>query len=88
MSVRVNTLIGISPLLVSFSAEVPENMRTGANYLWMDNGEPIASGRGPIGQKYLTTPGDHRIEVMVTATDGKEYRAEQVVYVLERMSKK
>jgi pimeloyl-ACP methyl ester carboxylesterase len=88
VSVRVNTLIGISPLLVSFSAEVPENMRTGANYLWMDNGEPIASGRGPIGQKYLTTPGDHRIEVMVTATDGKEYRAEQVVYVLERMSKK
>jgi dienelactone hydrolase len=86
--VRVNTLIGISPLLVSFSAEMPENLRQGSNYLWMDNGEPVANGREPLGQKYLTSTGDHHIEVLVTAADGKEYRAGQIVTVLERMGKK
>ncbi len=85
VSVRVNTAIGPSPLLVSFSAELPEALRKDAQYLWTDNGEPIASGRAAIGQKYLTTSGDHRIEVQVTTADGREMRAGQTVTVLGRV---
>jgi hypothetical protein len=56
-------------------------MRRGAYFLWTDNGEPIANGVN--GQTYLTQPGEHRIKVVVTTADGKEYEADQAVTVLE-----
>ncbi|UCG16497.1 MAG: hypothetical protein JSV19_00360 [Phycisphaerales bacterium] len=78
---RLSSTIGIAPLLISYSAVVPGSMRRGAYFLWTDNGEPIANGVN--GQTYLTRPGEHRIKVVMTTADGKEYEADQTVTVLE-----
>ena len=82
--VMVSSTIGIAPLLVSFHATVPASIAQRAYYLWTDNGEPICNGGN--GQKFLMAPGDHEIEVLVSTTDGKEYRASQTVTVLERIT--
>jgi predicted esterase len=86
ITVRLSSTIGISPLLVSYSVSVPAELREGAFYLWTDNGEPISNS--PNGQRRLTRPGTHRLEVLVTATDGREFSAAQIVTVLERMHSK
>jgi hypothetical protein len=40
------------------------------------------------GQKLLTRPGTHRFEVLVTTADGREFRAHEVITVLERVTKR
>lgn len=84
--VRVSSTIGISPLLVSYSTSLPANLQRGAFFLWTDNGEPISNGIN--GQKFLSEPGAHRLEVLVTTADGREYRAGRTVTVLERIGKR
>ncbi|MCP4247058.1 MAG: hypothetical protein GY778_08405, partial [bacterium] len=83
--VRVSSTIGISPLLVSYSATLPARLQRSAFYLWTDNGEPISNGIN--GQKFFTEPGVHRLGVLVTTKDGQEYRAGQKITVLERIGK-
>ena len=73
-------------MLLSYSAVVPGSIRRGAYFLWTDNGEPVSNGIN--GQKYLTAPGKHRIEVLVTTADGKEWKAGQTVKVLKPVRKK
>lgn len=80
--VRVSSSIGVAPLLVSFSAVIPKWIESGAHFLWMVNGEPISNGTG--GQKLFSRPGDHELGVIVTAANGREYRAGQVITVIER----
>ena len=84
--VRVSSTIGISPLLVSYSASLPAHLARGAFFLWTDNGEPISNGIN--GQKFFSEPGTHRLEVLVTTADGREFRAAQTVTVLERINKR
>lgn len=81
LRVRVSSTIGISPLRVSFNAIAPERLRRGAFFLWTDNGVPISNDMN--GQKYLTQPGDHLLEVLMTTADGAEYRARSTVTVLK-----
>lgn len=81
--IRVSSTIGVAPLLVSYSALLPKSLRKEAHLLWTDNGEPISNGIN--GQKVLTEPGEHSLEVLVTAADGKEYRNARVITVIERM---
>ena len=81
--VRLSSTIGIAPLLVSYSAAVPDDIRQNAYYLWTDNDEPVSNGLN--GQLFLTTPGEHQIEVSVTTEDGQEYRAGRTVTVLRRI---
>ena len=83
LRVRVSSSIGISPMLVSFSAIVPQDLRRGSYFLWTDNGEPISNGMN--GQKYLTSPGQHRVEVIMTTADGRTFRADKTITVLERI---
>ena len=83
---RVSSTIGISPLLISYSAVVPASFRSGAYFLWTDNDTPIANGIN--GQIYLTEPGEHRLRVLVTTSDGKEYQASQTVTVLEPVTQR
>jgi hypothetical protein len=82
---RISSTIGIAPLLVSYSAVVPGNLRRGAYFLWTDNEQPIANGIN--GQTYLTKPGEHNIEVVMTTADGREFRASQTVTVLEPITR-
>ena len=72
-------------MLVSYSVSVPADLREGAFYLWTDNGEPISNT--PNGQRFLSKPGTHQLEVLVTTADGREFAAAQVVTVLERINK-
>lgn len=85
VTIRLSSTIGISPLLISYSASIPSDLRDGASYLWTDNGEPLSNS--PNGQRYLSDPGDHRLEVLVTTTDGRQFTAAQIVTVLERINK-
>ncbi|NOX60089.1 MAG: hypothetical protein GXP29_14680 [Planctomycetes bacterium] len=82
LRVRVSSTIGVSPLMVSFSAVAPGPLRRGAYFLWTDNGEPISNGIN--GQKYLLAPGEHVLAVLMTTPAGKEFRATKTIKVLER----
>ena len=82
--VRLSSSIGIAPLVVSYSAALPDRIRRQAYYLWTDNDEPISNGSN--GQVFLTAPGEHNIQVLVTTEDGQEYRAGRKVTVLERIT--
>lgn len=79
--IRVSSTIGVAPLAVSYSAVLPGKLRRGAYYLWTDNGEPISNGIN--GRKFLIEPGEHRVEVLVTTADGREFRAGQTITILE-----
>jgi predicted esterase len=84
--IRLSSTIGIAPLMVSYSAALRDDISRKAYYLWMDNGEPISNGVN--GQTFLTKPGEHQIEVLVTTEDGLEYRSSRMVTVLERIISK
>ena len=84
--VRLSSTIGISPLLVSYSVSGSSGLLDDAFFLWTDNGEPISNGLN--GQKFLTKPGTHRLEVLVTTAQGEEYRAAQTVTVLEPVKRR
>ena len=84
LRVRLSSTIGISPLLVSYTARLVPEIRDGAYCLWSDNGTIISNGVS--GQRVLTTPGDHVLEVVATLPDNRQYRASCTVTVLERLA--
>lgn len=84
LEVRVSAYIGISPMLISYTVQLPSDLRENSDVLWLDNGRPISHGIS--GQKSLGEPGRHKIEVWVVADDNREYRAAKTVTVLERLS--
>ncbi len=84
--VRLSSTMGIAPLLVSYSAAVPDKLKNEAYFLWTDNGEPMSNSIN--GQKFFTEPGKHEIEVFVTMRNGQEYRASSLVEVLKRITSK
>ncbi len=84
LGIRLSAHIGISPMPMSYTVQIPPAMRKGADILWIDNGEPMS--RGISGQKILIEPGQHKVEVLVVTKDNREYRASKTVTVLERLS--
>jgi len=84
LSIRLSSYIGISPMVLSYTVQMPPALRKGADVLWIDNGQPIS--RGVSGQKTLVKPGQHKIEVLVVAKDRREYRSSRTVTVLERLA--
>jgi len=84
LGIRLSAHIGISPMPMSYTVQIPAEMRKDADILWIDNGEPMS--RGISGQKILTRPGQHKVEVLVVTKDNREYRASKTVTVLERLS--
>jgi dienelactone hydrolase len=81
LSIRVNSTVGIAPHFVRYSVLAPEAERRGAFFLWTDNGEPISNGVN--GQTYLATKGEHVLEVCMTTADGRQFRAQKTITVLE-----
>ena len=65
--IRLSSTIGVAPLLVSYSASMPQAILRGASVLWTDNGEPISNGLN--GQRVFGDPGEHRVGVMVTSLE-------------------
>ncbi len=84
LGIRLSAHIGISPMPMSYTVQIPPEMKKDADILWIDNGEPMS--RGISGQKILTRPGQHKVEVLVVTKDNREYRASKTVTVLERLS--
>ncbi len=82
--IRINSTIGLAPHLVSFMADIPQEYRLGADYLWMDNSVPIC--QGVKGQKILTTAGEHTLSVLIITRDNQELRASTKVTVLPPLS--
>jgi len=82
--VRLSAYIGIAPMLVSYTVQIPSAMTGGSRVVWYDNGQPISEGIS--GQKSLTTPGQHRIEAIITTRDNSEVRAVKTVTVLDRLT--
>ena len=83
LHVRLSAYIGISPMLLSYTVQMPKNMLAGADILWMDNGQPVSHGIS--GQRSLVQPGQHKLEVLVVTQNNSEYRASKTVTVLERL---
>ncbi len=84
--IRLSATIGVAPLLVTYSAVMPKKIREDAHLLWTDNGVPVSNGLH--GQRVFSVPGDHALEVLVTANDGTEYRASRTITVIGRASRK
>ncbi len=82
--IRLSSTIGVAPLVISYSVVLPDRLRGKAYFLWTDNGEPVSNGIN--GQLFLTSAGEHKIEVLVTTEDGQEYRAGRKVTVIERIT--
>lgn len=77
--IKIDPMNGAAPLVVRYSAIVPEWMRTHATATWFENGVPLSNGLN--GQTVLDDPGQHAIELLVTARDGRDYRATTTVAV-------
>jgi hypothetical protein len=84
VKVKLSSSIGIVPLVVSYSAALPDELRSRAYYLWTDNGAPVSNGSN--GQVLLTAPGEHDFTVFVTTDCGEQYSANRRVTVLERIT--
>ncbi len=78
--VRVSSAIGVSPLWISFSVDLPPAILDGADFLWMDNGRPFCYSRN--GSTVLTKPGEHRIEVLIVTEANQELTGGASVTVL------
>lgn len=74
--------IGTSPHYLAYSADLPSDLTSGADFLWMDNGVWI--GDEQRGVKILEAPGLHRISVLIVTRDNMEYRGSATVQVLDR----
>jgi len=74
---------GVAPVYLRFRLESSERLPAGADCLWLHNGEPICSGLA--GTKILRTPGQHRIEALVTNPSGRQFRARRTVIVQPKM---
>ena len=78
--IRVSSSVGVSPMMVSYSALMPDHLTKGASLLWLDNGIPISNGLN--GQKVFREPGDHTLEVQITTPDGSRYVTSRTLTVL------
>jgi hypothetical protein len=75
-------LAGRAPLRVSFSVDLPENLRDGASVLWTDNDQPVANANGFETQILLDEPGQHRIAAHIITADDRKAVVNQTVSVL------
>lgn len=82
IGLNLSTTIGLTPLMINFSVNLPSGQLRNADILWTDNGEPFASGRS--GQRLLTEVGKHEIAVLVITSDGMELRQSKTVTVYPR----
>lgn len=83
VSLRVLPPVGQEPMPIQFQAWPDGSVPSDAEILWTDNGRPIA--RGLTGSYTLTTPGDHRIEVLIKHNGDVIRRGATVVTVLPRL---
>jgi len=81
--IRLSRTIDVAPVLLTYQVSIDPSVAESASVLWMIDAEPVSNGVS--GQKVLTAPGDHVVSVLVTDRDGAEYRASEVVTVLERL---
>jgi hypothetical protein len=79
ISIVLSSPGGVAPFYLHFSVQIPQRLRDGADCLWLHNGEPICTGTE--GRKILRTPGQHRIEALVTTADRREFRTRRTVIV-------
>jgi hypothetical protein len=79
---RISSTIGLAPVTITYSAVIPRAMRAGCAVVWTDNGRPLSSEMS--GEATLTDPGEHKIELHVTARNGERYRDERTVTVLSK----
>ncbi len=79
ISIVLSSPGGVAPFYLHFRVQIPQRLREGADCLWLHNGEPICTGAE--GRKILRTPGQHRIEALVTTADRREFRTRRTVIV-------
>lgn len=82
VGIDLSSTIGLSPLMVGYSVNLPRDQLRGADILWTDNGEPFS--QSPSGQRLLTKAGDHEIGVLVVTSKGMELRQTKKVTVYPR----
>lgn len=84
VEIRLSTRVGVTPLWVSYHAELPEAMRKGSSILWTDNGRPISTALS--GYSVLREVGEHCLEALIITEDDREIRVSETVTVLPRLT--
>lgn len=75
--------IGFAPLTVSFTAKLPTDAPSDANYLWLFGSERTVVSSEPSVTKVMDKPGHYPVEVMISAGGGTQhYQATTEVTVL------
>jgi len=82
--VRLSAAVGVTPLWVSFSAELADELRKGASILWMQNGRPISTAMS--GSCVLRDIGEHRLEALIITADDREIRLGETITVLPKLT--
>lgn len=80
LRIIASTEAGTAPLLVNFSAQLPHQIEAeGLNYLWTLDGEPVA--RTAEAYANISTPGVHKVQVLVTDRTGKTLTATRQITI-------
>jgi predicted esterase len=83
VNIRVSSVIDVQPLHLGFWAVVPSAWYDLAEFRWSLNGELIAKGIN--GQKVLSTPGEHTLELEVVLPDRQRHAVSRTVRVLPQL---
>jgi hypothetical protein len=71
-------------LWLTYSIELPDDVRRGASILWMDNGRPI--GTAMAGSCVLKEVGEHKLEALIITAKDEEIRVSETVTVLPKLT--
>lgn len=83
IGIRVSSAIGFEPLLLVYSADCPSDWHRTADFYWTLDGKTI--GHGINGQRTITEPGDHTLELLVITNNGAEHRTSRRIRVVRRV---
>lgn len=83
VNIGVSSRVGVEPLLLGYWADCPSDWRSTAHFEWLINGE--SAGAGVQGQRTLAKAGEYELALIVTTTDGQQYRVSRKVDVLPQV---
>ncbi len=83
VNIGVSSRVGVEPLLLGYWADCPSDWRSTAHFEWLINGESM--GAGVQGQRTLAKAGEYELALIVTTSDGQQYRVTRKVDVLPQV---
>lgn len=73
--------VGVAPMWVNLSVEIPDNLREGSQIIWTNNNTQMGKGSFKA-QGLLRDPGEHEIKAVIITPDDREIILKQIIKVL------